>query len=77
MGTSATLIITSSVEEVQAPLAMVHLKVAVPPTTSPVKVEVGEEAVVIVAVPDTTVQVPVPVAGVLPAKVVVVTLQRF
>src|SRR5437868_2506420 len=56
---------------------MVHLKVALAPTVKPVMVVVGEEAVVIVAVPLTTVQAPVPVAGVLAAIVAVVTLHRF
>ena len=77
VGKSATDITTSSVELVQPPLLMVHLRVALAPTTKPVNPLVGEEAVVIVAVPDTTVQVPVPVVGVLPAKVVVVTLHKL
>ena len=71
------VITTSSVEEVQAPLDMVQRKVAAEPTVNPVTPEVGEEAVVIVAVPDTTDQVPVPLVGVFPAKVAVVILQRF
>ena len=56
---------------------IVHLKVADPPTVSPVIVDVGEAGVVIVAAPAVTVHKPVPVAGVLPASVAVVTLHRF
>ena len=77
VGVAATLITTSSVEAVQAPLLIVHLKVALEPIDKPVNPEVGEEAVVIVAEPLTTLQLPVPVAGALPAKVAVVTLHRF
>ena len=77
VGGEATLITTSSLDTVQDPLDIVHLKVAVPPTTKPVNPLVGEEAVVMVAVPDTTVHAPVPVLGVLPAKVAVVTLHKF
>ena len=58
-------------------MLMVHLNVALAPTVSPVIVVVGLLAVVIVAVPDTTVHVPVPVVGVLAAIVAVVTLHRF
>ena len=76
------VIITSSVEGVQGALEIVHRKVAVPGTAKPgtakpVTPEVGEEGVVMVAVPETTDHTPVPTAGVLPANVVVVTLQRF
>jgi len=69
--------ITSSEEEAQTPLVMVHRRVAEAPTVKPVIPEVGEEGVVIVAVPANTVQVPVPTAGVFPAKVAVVTLHKF
>ena len=77
VGVAATFIMISSVEFVQAPLLIVHLNVALAPTVKPVNVVVGEEAVVIVAVPDTTLHVPVPVVGVLPAIVAVVTLHKF
>ena len=50
---------------------MVQRKVAELPTIKPVTVEVGELGVVIVAVPLTTVQVPIPKAGVFPANVAV------
>ena len=73
----ATLIITSSNDDAQAPLLMVHLNVALEPIVKPVKPDVGDDGVVIVAVPATTLQLPVPTAGVLPARVAVVTLHRF
>ena len=69
--------IISSVEFVQEAFEIVHLKVAEAPMVSPVTPEVGEEAVVTLAVPDTTDQDPVPIVGVLPANVAVLVLQRF
>jgi hypothetical protein len=63
--------ITSSVLA-QPPLVMVHLSVAELPTTKPVNPEVGEDASVIVAVPETTDHAPVPTVGVFPASVAVV-----
>jgi hypothetical protein len=63
--------ITSSVEDVQDPLLIVHLKVFAP-VPNPVTFEVALPGLVKVAVPDTTVQVPVPAVGTLPAKVVAV-----
>ena len=77
VGRADTLITTSSLDTAQPPLLMVHLKVALVPMVRPVTVLVAELAVVIVAVPDTTLHAPVPVAGVFPANVVLVTLQRF
>ena len=69
--------VTSSVDAAQPPLLMVHLKVTLDPTVIPVTVELAEPGVVIVAVPAVTLQVPVPVAGTLPARVALVTLHRF
>ena len=46
-----------------------------PVTLKLVTPDVGEDGVVIVAVPETTDQAPVPTAGVFPANVVVVTPQ--
>ena len=77
VGGAATLIVMSSVEAAQAGLLIVHRNVTLAPIVKPVTVLVGLLAVVIVAVPDTTLHAPVPVAGVLPARVAVVTLHRF
>jgi hypothetical protein len=72
---AVVVITTSSVEGVQGELDIVHRRVAVPGTAKPVTPDVGELGVVIVAVPDTTDHAPVPVVGVLPAKVAVVASQ--
>ena len=50
-------------------MVIVQRSVALVPGGTPVTPDVAEEVVVIVAVPLTTVQVPVPVAGTLPASV--------
>ena len=55
---------------------IVHWNVLVP-TLRPVTLLVGDEGVVMVPVPAMSVQVPVPVVGVLPAKDDVVTLHKF
>ena len=68
VGKALLVSITSSVD-VQAPFVIVHLSVALVPTGTPVIVEVGDEGVVIVAVPVTTLHAPVPVTGALPASV--------
>ena len=65
----------SSVEEAQTPLAIVHRKVALVPAAKPVMVVEGEEGDVMVAVPVTRDQVPVPTAGLLAAMVNVEVLQ--
>ena len=72
---AVVVITTSSVEGVQGELDIVHRRVAVPGTAKPVTPEVGELGVVIVAVPETTLHVPVPTVGVFPAKVAVVASQ--
>ncbi len=74
---AATSITTSSVELAHTPLAMVQRNVTAAPTVKPVNPEVAEVGVVMVAAPLTTDHTPLPVVGVLPAKVAVVTLQRF
>ena len=53
-------------------MVIVQRKVAVEPTIKPVIPEVGDDGVVIVAVPETTDQEPVPTVGVFAAKVAVV-----
>ena len=68
------VITTSSVEAVHGELAIVQRSVAVPGIAKPVTPDVGEFGLVMVAVPETTVQVPVPVVGVLPAKVTLLIL---
>ena len=70
---AVVVIITSSVDGVQGALEIVQRSVAVPGTASPVTPDVGEAGVVMVAVPETTDQFPVPTPGVFPAKVAVVT----
>ena len=74
MGKALLVSITSSVD-VQAPFVIVHLSVALVPTGTPVTVEVGDEGVVMVAVPVTTVHKPVPITGALPASVKLELLQ--
>jgi hypothetical protein len=64
------VITTSSAEEGHPLLLMVHRSVLIP-TPIPVTPEVGEEGSVMVAVPEMTVHVPVPVAGAFAANVVV------
>ncbi len=56
-------------------MVMVQRKVAGVPAVTPVTPEVGEEGVVIVAVPLTTLHKPVPEVAVLPASVKEVLLQ--
>ena len=77
MGRSETVMITSSVETAQPPLLIVHLKVADAPTVNPVTPELADAGVVMVAAPETKLQLPVPTAGVLPAKVAEVTLHKL
>lgn len=72
-GPNVVVKITSSVDAVQLPLVIDQRRVAEAPRANPVTPELGEEGVVMVAVPDTKVHVPVPVAGVFPTKVAVVT----
>ena len=52
-------------KELQAPFVTVHFNVADVPTGTPVIVVVGEDGVVMVAVPLSNVHTPVPAAGVL------------
>lgn len=67
---SAWLVSTaSSTEAPQLPLLIVHRSVALVPASRPVTVDVADEGFVMNAVPLTTDQTPVPMAGVLPAIV--------
>jgi len=56
-------------------LLIVHAKVAAEPAGTPVPVDVLEPGVVIVAVPLTTLQAPVPTTGLLAARVKIPLLQ--
>ena len=69
------MVSTTSSVDVQVPLVTVQRKVAGVPAVTPVTPEVAELGVVMVAVPLTTLHVPVPVVGVLPAKVKEALLQ--
>lgn len=77
VGGLSTLITISSVLLEQPGAEMVHLRVAVAPMVNPLTADVGDVGVVIVAVPDTTDQTPVPEAGALPLSVVLVILHKF
>jgi hypothetical protein len=72
-----TLILTVLIEGAQEPLEIVHCKVEVDPIVNPVTPELNAAGVVTTAVPAVTVQRPVPLTGLLPARVAVVVLQRF
>lgn len=65
----AWLVKMTSEVETQPPLAMLQRSVADVPTGTPVTVVVRDDAVVIVAVPDTNDHEPVPALGALAAMV--------
>ena len=73
----AKLVSTTLSTEVQAPLVIVHARVAAEPAGTPVTPEVLELGVVIVAVRLTTLQAPVPTEGEFPARVKLPLLQLF
>lgn len=77
VGKLSTLIITSFVELGHAPLLIVHTNVALAPFTKLDTSEVGSVVFTRIAVPLTTVQLPVPTIGVLPVSVAVVTSQSI
>ncbi len=66
---------TSSVDAVQVPLLMLQRSVALLPAGIPVTVDVRDDGVVIVAVPETKLHAPVPIVGALPDNVKVPLLQ--
>jgi hypothetical protein len=74
-GNALFVSITSSADAVQGAFEIVHLNVALVPAGTPVTPDVGEVAVVIVAVPLTKLHAPVPTVGVLPARVKLPLLQ--
>lgn len=71
-----TTMSTSSVLAGQALFVIVHRSVAVVPGTKPVSPDDGDDGAVMVAVPETTLQLPLPITGALPERLAVVTLQR-
>lgn len=71
VGGATPVTVTEDEEEGQGAFEMVHWK-TFGPTPNPVKPDVGEEGVVIIPAPLTNVHTPIPVVGVLPAKVAVV-----
>src|ERR1035437_4007677 len=77
VGVAATVMLTVLIEGAQVPLEMVHCRVEVAPMVKPVTPELNAAGVVTTAVPAVTVHNPVPLTGLLPARVATVTLQRF
>ena len=69
--------ITSSGGGEHGGVLMVHRSVALLPAGTPVTPDVGDEGLVILAVPLTTLHNPVPGAGELPARVKLPLLQLF
>ena len=65
VGIASTLISTSSTDAGQDPLVIVHWNVFVP-IPNPVTGEVAEVGVVIVPLPETSVQIPEPIVGMFP-----------
>jgi hypothetical protein len=66
---AVSLVRDTSSKLLQVLLTMVQRKTAEVPVGTPVTVDIGEPGVVIVAMPLVTVHVPVPIDGVLPARV--------
>jgi hypothetical protein len=66
---NASFFNTTVSEDEQVPFVTVQRRVALVPAGTPVTPDVGEDGVVIVAVPLTTLHAPVPVDGELPANV--------
>ncbi len=76
VGSSDTLITTSSVVAVHVPLLIVHCNVVLVPGVKPLMAEVSELGDAMVAVPLTTLHVPIPTPAELALMFVVVTLHR-
>lgn len=77
VGAAVLVKATSLVLAVQGELLIVQRNTAVEPAGTPVIPEVGEEGVVIAAVPLTKLQLPVPIVGVFPANVKLPLLHWF
>lgn len=76
VGKELTDTVTSSVEEAQDPLLMVHLNTVLPPTVKPVTPLEGSLPVLAVPLPLIVLHRPVPTVGVLADNVPVVTLHK-
>ena len=63
VGVARLVTVTWSVLAVQVPFSTFHSSVTEVPAATPVTVVVADAGLVTVALPETTVQVPVPVAG--------------
>ena len=67
--TSRSFVNDTVADELHVPFVIVQRNTAVVPAGTPVTVDVGEDGVVIVAVPLTSVHKPVPGEGLFPARV--------
>ena len=76
VGNASITMFIVSVDAGQKPLLIVHTIVTFAPGVNAVNPVLCNAAFVIVAVPDDAVHKPVPVAGLFPAKVAVVKLQK-
>lgn len=76
VGFAKLVMLTVDVLGEQMPLLMVHANTLVP-TPNPVTPLVGFVGVVMVPAPDTSVQLPLPTAGVLPEKLVAVVAHKL
>ena len=67
VGFGSRVMVTSSNEAGQVPFEMVQRKIFAP-TDKPLTVDVGDDGVIIVPVPEINVHVPFPIVGALPAS---------
>jgi hypothetical protein len=77
VGNKSELMVTRLLVDKQSGLEMVQRKVTDVPGVKPLIVLVGEFGLLIIALPETIVQRPVPTSGVLPARVAVVVPQTI
>ena len=77
VGCKSTLTVTASLLGLQSGLEIVHCKVTDEPGVNPLMLVVAELGLAIVAVPEITVQIPVPTDGIFPMRVAVVTPQTI
>ncbi len=69
VGKLSMVMVTLSLDDAQGLLTIVQLNVTDAPATNPVTPDVAEPGVVIVAEPDTMLQLPVPTVGAFPVSV--------